>query len=55
MLSNISNDCFRISLRYFKHINADCDVDIIISGNKPPVLSKYVLIMKIQYRIILQL
>ena len=49
------NGCFRISTHYFKHINADCDVDIIISGSKPPVLSKEVFIMKIQYRIILHL
>ena len=25
---------FRISLRYFKHVNADCGVEIIISKNK---------------------
>ena len=45
--------CFRISLRYFQHVNTDSDVDIIISRNKPPVLLIDVFIKKIQYRIIL--
>ena len=46
---------FRISLRYFKHVNADCGVEIIISKNKSFLLLNEVFIKKIQYRIILHL
>ena len=37
------------------NVNGDCDVEIIISGNKPPVLLNEVFIKKIQYRTILHL
>ena len=36
-------------------VNADCDVEIVISENYPPVLLYETFIKKIQYRIILHL
>ena len=44
-----------ISLRCFKHVNADCDVEIIISGNKSLILLNEGFIKNIQYKIILHL
>ena len=36
-------------------VNADCDVEIVISGNYPPVLLNETFIKKVQYRITLHL
>ena len=47
------NGCFRISLHYFSHVNAHCDIKIIISGNKPLVLLNGDFMKKIPYRFIL--
>ena len=49
------NGYFRISLNYFNHVNAHCDIEIINSGNKPLVLLNEDFINKIQYRFILHL
>ena len=58
ILRNISEWLFQNFiglLLSMSNVNADSDVEIIISGNKPSVLLNKVFIKKIQYRIILHL
>ena len=46
---------FHCATLNMSNVNCDCDVEIIISGNKPPVLLNEVFIKKIRHRIILHL
>ena len=46
---------FHCTTLSMSNVNDDCDVEIIISWNKPPALLNEVFVKKIQYRIILHL